>query len=101
MNRQWSIQRDAEIPNAVSMGFFTETEVAEDYERGLNDGPVLSRLNPCWDTPKCLWNRELARLFARDFIRREPTLNSDTDSIAEHFINRLVTLKKILGVVIP
>lgn len=100
MNRRWCIQQDAEIPNAISRGFFTELNVANDYEKGLNDGPVLSRLSPCWETPKCLWNRELARLFARDFVRREPTYNGDMESIVDYFISRIITLKKILGLVV-
>lgn len=95
------IRMDQDIVQAVKKGHLADPKDAEDFEDGRHPGPTLEPLQPFWDTAGTLWNAHLAELFADHLIRKLPGRASERETIVEHFLQRIATLRRVLLDEIP
>lgn len=101
MNSLLRINRDPEIMQIISDAIVGKNEV-ELFLNGTTEAPPLEPLRPYWDVLRSPWNYHLATLFAEHFVTHYPQVSVSPDAtqalneVADYFMQRLETLKKIV-----
>lgn len=97
----FGIAKDSDILAAVQRGHAADSAHVEAFSLGRHGGPSLEILKPDWEDHKSLWNRQLADKFATHLCAGKPEYEDSKEQIAEHFVNRIHTLQRILNGRLP
>lgn len=106
MNSLLQIGRDSDIMQIIQDAMVGADEV-ELYMDGTKDAPPLEPLRPYWDVLQSSWNHHLAKLFAEHFVAHYPEVIAPQGvpevlkEVADYFIQRLETLRKIVQKNLP
>lgn len=98
------IKVDTDIMTAMENRLFATAQDVADFAAGRNSGPTLNPIRHDFDTPtprNSLWNQRLAVIFAEHLILEKPVYQGTSDRIAEHFLNRIQSLRAIIERNIP
>ncbi|KAK0447563.1 hypothetical protein EV421DRAFT_1733428 [Armillaria borealis] len=93
-----SIRTDKDIADVLREGKYTTQDVADAYSNGEGPGPVLEPFRPCWSVLKHEWNIALREMFLQHFITKYEDLSGDETLIRDHFMQRLIMLKRNIPV---